>query len=46
MKIDLRCGRIVECSRVPDADSLYLLKAGGTPAMFRDCSKVSSMFLT
>jgi len=26
MKIDLRCGRIVECSRVPDADSLYLLK--------------------
>ncbi len=34
MKIDLRCGRIVECSRVPDADSLYLLKAGGTPAFF------------
>lgn len=25
-KIDLRCGRIVECSRVVDADSLYLLK--------------------
>ena len=26
-KIDLRCGRILECSKVPDADSLYLLKA-------------------
>jgi len=25
-KLDLRCGRIVECGRVPDADSLYLLK--------------------
>lgn len=25
-KIDLRCGRILECSKVPDADSLYLLK--------------------
>jgi len=25
-KIDLRCGRIIECSRVPDADTLYLLK--------------------
>jgi len=25
-KIDLRCGRILECSKVQDADSLYLLK--------------------
>lgn len=25
-KIDLRCGRIVECQRLPDSDSLYLLK--------------------
>jgi len=25
-KLDIRCGRILECSRVPDADSLYLLK--------------------
>lgn len=25
-KLDIRCGRIKECGRVPDADSLYLLK--------------------
>jgi len=25
-KLDIRCGRIRECGRVPDADSLYLLK--------------------
>lgn len=25
-KIDVRCGRILECGKVPDADSLYLLK--------------------
>jgi len=25
-KLDFRCGRITECGRVPDADSLYLLK--------------------
>jgi len=25
-KLDIRCGRIMECDRVPDADSLYLLK--------------------
>mmetsp|Transcript_101249 Transcript_101249/g.253806 ORF Transcript_101249/g.253806 Transcript_101249/m.253806 type:complete len:650 (-) Transcript_101249:109-2058(-) len=25
-KLDFRCGRIRECGRVPDADSLYLLK--------------------
>eukprot|EP00930_Biecheleria_cincta_P070901 TRINITY_DN58479_c0_g1_i1.p1 TRINITY_DN58479_c0_g1~~TRINITY_DN58479_c0_g1_i1.p1 ORF type:complete len:650 (+),score=136.86 TRINITY_DN58479_c0_g1_i1:63-2012(+) len=25
-KLDIRCGRILECDRVPDADSLYLLK--------------------
>jgi len=25
-KLDIRCGRIMECGRVPDADSLYLLK--------------------
>lgn len=25
-KLDIRCGRIKECSKVPDADALYLLK--------------------
>lgn len=25
-KLDIRCGRIKECGRVPDADTLYLLK--------------------
>mmetsp|Transcript_46238 Transcript_46238/g.110004 ORF Transcript_46238/g.110004 Transcript_46238/m.110004 type:complete len:651 (+) Transcript_46238:85-2037(+) len=32
-KLDLRCGRILDCQRVPDADSLYLLKINvGDPA--------------